>query len=48
MALAIGIGLQNMPEGLAVAVALLTLNYSKGQAFFVALRRDWSSRSAAF
>ena len=36
IALAIGIGLQNMPEGLAVAVALLTLNYSRGQALLVA------------
>src|SRR3546814_13438636 len=30
-ALAIGIGLQNMPEGLAVALALLTLRYSPVQ-----------------
>src|SRR3546814_932108 len=35
-ALAIGIGLQNMPEGLAVALALLTLRYSPVQAVLVA------------
>jgi len=35
-ALAIGIGLQNAPEGLAVAVALLAEGYSRGQAFLVA------------
>ncbi|EKE84710.1 ZIP family metal transporter [Idiomarina xiamenensis] len=35
-ALALGIGLQNMPEGLAVAVALLSIGYSRWQAFWVA------------
>lgn len=35
-ALAIGIGLQNMPEGLAVALSLLTLRYSRLQAFLAA------------
>ncbi len=33
----IAITLHNFPEGLAVAVALLSLDYSKGQAFLVAL-----------
>ena len=35
-ALAIGIGIQNIPEGLAVAAALLTQGYSRIQAFMVA------------
>ena len=35
-ALAIGIGLQNAPEGLAVAVALLGQNYSRVRAFGIA------------
>ncbi|MEX0853316.1 MAG: ZIP family metal transporter [Bauldia sp.] len=35
-ALAVGIGLQNAPEGLAVAVALRAEGYSRGQAFLVA------------
>ena len=37
LSLATGIGLQNAPEGLAVAVALRGLGYSKGQSFFIAL-----------
>jgi ZIP family zinc transporter len=36
-ALAIGIGLQNLPEGLAVAVALTGQGYPRWQAFVVAL-----------
>jgi ZIP family zinc transporter len=36
MALAIGIGLQNAPEGLAVAVALLAEGYDRRAAFLVA------------
>ncbi|MEK1891281.1 MAG: ZIP family metal transporter [Phyllobacterium sp.] len=35
--LAIGIGLQNAPEGLAVALALLTCGYSKFRSFNVAM-----------
>jgi ZIP family zinc transporter len=35
-ALAIGIGLQNMPEGLAVALPMLREKYSRGAAFLVA------------
>lgn len=35
--LAIGIGLQNIPEGMVVAGALLAEGYSKGRAFLVAL-----------
>jgi ZIP family zinc transporter len=35
--LAIGIGMQNIPEGLAVALAMLSLNYSPHQAAWVAL-----------
>ncbi len=35
-ALATGIGLQNAPEGLAVAVALMSEGYSRWQAFLVA------------
>ena len=35
MPLAIGIGLQNIPEGLAVAAALLSINYPKTQAVLV-------------
>lgn len=35
-ALALGIGIQNIPEGLAVAAALLTQGYSRLHAFFVA------------
>ncbi|MFT6986920.1 MAG: ZIP family zinc transporter [Psychromonas sp.] len=34
--LATGIGIQNIPEGLAVAVSLLTVGYSRMQAFLVA------------
>ena len=37
IALAIGIGLQNLPEGLAVALALWSADYSRAQAFTVAL-----------
>jgi ZIP family zinc transporter len=37
LSLAIGIGLQNLPEGLAVALPLLREKYSKGKAFFIAL-----------
>jgi zinc transporter, ZIP family len=37
MTLAVGIGLQNMPEGLVVAVALLSLGYTRAAAFGVAL-----------
>jgi zinc transporter, ZIP family len=36
-ALALGIGLQNMPEGLVVALALLATGYSRARAFGVAL-----------
>jgi zinc transporter, ZIP family len=36
-ALAIGIGLQNLPEGLAVALALTSEDYSRGAACTVAL-----------
>ena len=36
-ALAVGIGLQNMPEGLVVALALLATGYSRARAFNVAL-----------
>jgi ZIP family zinc transporter len=36
-ALALGIGLQNMPEGLVVALALLATGYSRAKAFGVAL-----------
>ena len=35
-ALAIGIGLQNAPEGLAVAVALIAEGYSRGRSFGIA------------
>jgi ZIP family zinc transporter len=35
-ALAVGIGLQNAPEGLAVAVALIAEGYTRPQAFLVA------------
>lgn len=35
-ALAVGIGLQNAPEGLAVAVALLAEGYSRRQSFLIA------------
>ena len=35
IALATGIGLQNIPEGLAVSVALLTLVYGRGKAFAI-------------
>lgn len=35
--LAIGIGLQNMPEGLAVAFPLIALGYNKWKAFGIAL-----------
>lgn len=37
ISLAAGIALQNFPEGLAVAVSLLVINYTKVQAFLVAL-----------
>jgi len=36
-ATAIGIGLQNMPEGFAVAVSLASLGYRRWHAFLVAL-----------
>ena len=36
-ALAVGIGLQNIPEGLAIAAALVAVSYSKGTAFTVSL-----------
>ena len=36
-ALALGIGLQNMPEGLVVALAVLSLGYSRAKALGVAL-----------
>ena len=36
IALAIGIGIQNAPEGLAVAFALLTIGYSRFNAFLIA------------
>jgi ZIP family zinc transporter len=36
MTLAIGIGLQNLPEGLAVALALVSIGYSRAYAFGVA------------
>ena len=36
MPLAIGIGLQNMPEGLAVAIALMGEGYSRWRAFGIA------------
>lgn len=36
IALAIGIGLQNIPEGLAVAIPLLLVGYSRGQALLIA------------
>jgi ZIP family zinc transporter len=36
MMLATGIGLQNAPEGLAVALALVSVGYSRGYAFAVA------------
>ncbi|GGX42796.1 ZIP family metal transporter [Saccharospirillum salsuginis] len=35
-ALALGIGLQNIPEGLAVAASMLTIGYTRTQAFAVA------------
>jgi ZIP family zinc transporter len=35
--LAIGIGLQNVPEGFAVAISLLSIGYARGTAFWVAL-----------
>jgi ZIP family zinc transporter len=34
--LATGIGLQNLPEGLAVAASLLAINYSRRFAFIIA------------
>lgn len=37
IALAIGIGLQNIPEGLVVALSLLTENYSLRKIFFITL-----------
>lgn len=36
ISLATGIGLQNLPEGLAVAASLLAINYSRTQAFLIA------------
>ena len=36
VALAIGIGIQNAPEGLAVAFSLLTIGYSRMNAFLIA------------
>lgn len=36
LSLATGIGIQNMPEGLAVAAALLAAGYARSRAFFVA------------
>ncbi len=36
MTLAIGIGLQNLPEGLAVALALLSIGYSRSRSFLIA------------
>ena len=36
IALAIGIGIQNAPEGLAVAFALLTIGYTRVNAFLIA------------
>ena len=35
LTLMLGIGLQNLPEGLAVSVPLLREGYSKGKAFFI-------------
>jgi ZIP family zinc transporter len=35
IATAIGIGVQNLPEGLAVAAALLTIGYSRGRAVLI-------------
>jgi len=35
--LAVGISLQNLPEGLAVALALVEIGYSRGRSFLVAL-----------
>jgi len=35
MSLATGIGIQNIPEGLAVSVSLISVGYSRTQAFFV-------------
>jgi ZIP family zinc transporter len=35
MTLATGIGIQNIPEGLAVAVSLISVGYSRMQAFLV-------------
>ena len=35
IAIASGIGLQNVPEGLAVSLALLALNYSRFKAFLI-------------
>jgi len=37
ISLAIGIGLQNMPEGLVVALALVALNYGLKKSFLIAL-----------
>lgn len=36
VSLATGIGIQNLPEGLAVAVSLLSVGYTRGEAFAVA------------
>jgi ZIP family zinc transporter len=35
MSLATGIGIQNIPEGLAVSILLLSIGYSKGLSFFI-------------
>lgn len=37
MVVATAVGLQNIPEGMAVAVSLLSVGYSRFQAFFIAL-----------
>jgi ZIP family zinc transporter len=37
MTLATGIGIQNMPEGLAVSFALMTVGYSKVKSFWIGL-----------
>ena len=36
IALAVGIGLQNVPEGFAVALSLIAIGYSRSHAFWVA------------
>jgi len=37
LAVTIGIGLQNMPEGLAVAAALISVGYDRARAVLIAL-----------